>query len=206
MLRSNPEVGISRVSSQQSGYLLLPDCKVEAIKAHYCLCLLARQDVSVRELSQLIGKLTASIQAIFPAPLHYRSLQHLKHQALAQQKGFDATIFLSSEAREELHWWSAHLDAWNGRALLHPAPDLVIETDASKKGWGAVCQGVRTGGLWSQMERTLHINCLELLAGSFAVKSFAKGRLCAHVRLRIGQHFGCSLCEPPRGNTISSSV
>ena len=27
-------------------------------------------------------------------------------------------------------------------------------------------------GLWSQMERTLHINCLELLAGSFAVKSF----------------------------------
>ena len=152
--------------------LLLPDCKVEAIKAH-CLGLLARQDVSVRELSQLIGKLTASIQAIFPAPLHYRSLQHLKHQALAQQKGFDATIALSSEAREELHWWSAHLDAWNGRALLRPAPDLVIETDASRKGWGAVCQGVRTGGLWSQMKRTLHINCLELLAGSFAVKSFA---------------------------------
>ena len=36
------------------------------------------------------------------------------------------------------------------------------------------------------MERTLHINCLELLAGSFAVKSFARGRLCAHVvRLRM---------------------
>ena len=117
--------------------LLLPDCKVEEIKAH-CLCLLARQDVSVRELSQLIRKLTASIQAIFPAPLQYRSLdlQHLKHQALAQQKGFNATIALSSEAREEFHWWSAHLDAWNGRALFHPAPDLLIETKASKKGWG----------------------------------------------------------------------
>ena len=35
------------------------------------------------------------------------------------------------------------------------------------------------------MERTLHINCLELLAGSFAVKSFAKRRLCAHARLRM---------------------
>ena len=115
--------------------LLLPDCKVEAIKAH-CLCLLARQDVSVWELSKLIGKLTASIQAIFPAPLHYRSLQHLKHQALAQQKGFDATIALSSEAREELHWWSAHLDAWNGRALLRPAPDLIIETNASGRAGG----------------------------------------------------------------------
>ncbi len=52
-------------------------------------------------------------------------------------------------------------------------------------GLGAVCQGVQTGGLWSQMERKLHINCLELLAGSFAVKSFTKNRLCVHVRLRM---------------------
>ena len=50
---------------------------------------------------------------------------------------------------------------------------------------GAVCQGVTTGGLWSQMEKKLHINCLELLAGSFAVKSFTKDRLCVHVRLRM---------------------
>ena len=31
-----------------------------------------------------------------------------------------------------------------------PSPDLIIETEASRMGWGAVCQGVRTGGLWSQ--------------------------------------------------------
>ena len=155
-----------------------------SIKAH-CTHLLALHEVSVRELSQLIGKLTASIQAIFPAPLHYRHLQHLKHQALALRKGYDATIALSIEAREELRWWLAHLSAWNGRALLHPSPDLVIETDASRSGWGAVCQGVQTGGLWSQMDQRLHINCLELLAGSFTVKSFTKGRLCVHVRLRM---------------------
>ena len=66
-------------------------------------------------------------------------------------------------------------------------PDIVIETDASRTGWGggAVCQGVQTGGLWSQIERKLHINCLELLVGSFAVKSFTKNRLCVHVRLRM---------------------
>ena len=29
------------------------------------------------------------------------------------------------------------------------------------------------------------INCLELLAGSFAVKSFTNDQLCAHVRLRM---------------------
>ena len=43
--------------------LLLPGCKVEAIKAN-CRCLLANNKASVRVLSQLIGKLTASIQAI----------------------------------------------------------------------------------------------------------------------------------------------
>ena len=164
--------------------LLLPGCKVESIKRH-CSDVLAHPEVSVRALSQLIGKLTTSIQAIFPAPLHYRHLQHLKHQALAQQRSYDATIALSNEAKEELKWWLAHLDAWNGRALLQPSPDLVIETDASKTGWGAVCLGVTTGGLWSRMESKLHINCLELLAGSFTVKSFTKDRLCVHVRLRM---------------------
>ena len=164
--------------------LLLPDCKVEAIKSH-CSKLLLHHEVSVRELSQLIGKLTASIQAVFPAPLHYRHLQNLKHKALARFGHFDATIALSVEAKDKLRWWLAHLNAWNGRALLRPSPDVIIETDASRTGWGAVCQGVTTGGLWSQMEQKLHINCLELLAGCFAVKSFTKDRLCVHVRLRM---------------------
>ena len=39
--------------------------------------------------------------------------------------------------------------------------------------------------LWSQMEKKLHINCLELLPESFAVKSFTKNRLCVHVGLRM---------------------
>ena len=166
--------------------LLLPDCKVEAIKSH-CSKMLLHHEVSVRELSQLIGKLTASIQAIFPAPLHYRHLQDLKHKALARLGHFDATTAtaLSTEAKGELQWWLAHLNAWNGRALVRPSPDVIIETDASRTGWGAVCQGVTTEGLWSQMEKKLHINCLELLAGSFAVKSFTRDRLCVHVRLRM---------------------
>ena len=168
--------------------LLLPDCKVSSIKT-LCSTLLSQRDVSVRELSRLIGKLTASIQAVFPAPLHYRNLQQLKHQALSRDRSFDSRISLSIEAIDELRWWLAHLDAWNGRALLHPSPDLIIKTDASRLGCGAVCQGVRTGGLWSQMEQKLHINCLELLAGSFAIKRFTKNWLCVHVRPRMDNTF-----------------
>ena len=113
--------------------LLQPDCKVEAIKSH-CSKMLLHHEVSVRELSQLIGKLTASIQGIFPAPLHYRHLQDLKHKALARFGHFDATTALSTEAKDELQWWLAHLNAWNGRALVRPSPDVIIETDASRTG------------------------------------------------------------------------
>lgn len=44
-------------------------------------------------------------------------------------------------------------------------PDLVIETDASRQGWGASCMGVATGVRWTSQEKSLPINCLELLVG-----------------------------------------
>ena len=40
---------------------------------------------------QLIGKMSAAILAVYPAPLHYRSLQALEHKALAAT-GYDGTI------------------------------------------------------------------------------------------------------------------
>ena len=98
---------------------------------------------------------------------------------------YDSQIVLNQECYEELQWWLTQLDALNGRAILTPPPNLVIETDASTQGWGTVCNGIRIGGLWSQAERLHHINCLELLAGAFAQKSFTKIQILLHVRLRM---------------------
>ena len=138
----------------------------------------------------------------FSRSLALQAPAEFKHKALARFGHFDATIALSVEAKDELRWWLAHLNAWNGRALLRPSPDVIIETDASRIGWGAVCQGVTTGGLWSQMEQKLHINCLELLAGCFAVKSFTKDRLCVHVNLRMDNASGVAYINR-LGNTRS---
>ena len=62
----------------------------------------------------------------------------------------------------------------NGRCILSTVPKIVIECDASKSGWGAVCQGQSAGGPWSQEGRREHINFLELKAAHMTVLVFAE--------------------------------
>ena len=92
---------------------------------------------------------------------------------------------LTASALEELKWWQQHLTRWNGRGPIAQSLDLTIETDASTVGWGALCQGTRTGGPWSPTERMRHINFLELLAATLAVKCFAKGKQNITIHLKV---------------------
>ena len=164
--------------------LQLPGEKLRRIRKT-CQKLLGKTEISVRELSKFLGLLTSSIQAIFPAPLHYRHLQRLKNTTMTSHQSYEALLTLDTAAREEVLWWRDHLQGWNGKALFQHPIDLIIETDASRKGWGAYCEGVSTGGPWCLGEKKLHINCLELLAGSFAIKTFTKTKACAHVKLMM---------------------
>ena len=138
---------------------------------------------TVRELSKFLGLRSSSIQAVFPAPLHYQYLQQAKNSVLKSHKSYEALVHLDSECLREVQWWKDNLIAWNGKALLQQTTDLVIETDASGKGWGAYCQGVATEGRWLPDETSYHINCLELLAGSLAIMSFTKNKARAQVQL-----------------------
>lgn len=77
------------------------------------------------------------------------------------------------------------MEAWNGRALFGALPESSIELDAYTYGWGAHYEGVVAGGLWTQDEQRWHINTLELLAGSFTVRCFAKDRINVCIRLHL---------------------
>ena len=119
------------------------------------------------------------------APLYYRNLQTCLREALLENQNYSSTTVLTEAAREELEWWRDHFIQWNGRSLIAHSSSLTIETDASKKGWGAVCNGVRTGGPWTPEERPMHINCLELLAAFLAVKCFAKDKTNLTIHLKM---------------------
>jgi hypothetical protein len=139
-------------------------------------------------LSRLLGKLNHAAQAIPPAPLFYRNLQLCLRRSLEGTAGgrdYSTQAYLTPAASQELEWWREHLTRWNGQCLLITTPDVVIQTDASTTGWGATCQGVRTGGPWSKTERQMHINCLELLAATLAIKSYFKGKENLHIHLMM---------------------
>ncbi len=53
---------------------------------------------------------------------------------------------------------------------------VVVSTDASAMGWGAMCNGHAAAGIWTGSRLQWHINCLELLAVWLALRHF-KGLL-----------------------------
>lgn len=66
----------------------------------------------------IIGNLTASLQAIHKAALHYRHLQMAKHQVLKKGQNYDALVFLSQAMKEDLKWWTNHLKESNCKNIV----------------------------------------------------------------------------------------
>lgn len=64
------------------------------------------------------------------------------------------------------------MDVWNSKAIFGTQSDFILESHARLWGLGASYADSFTGGRWTQEEQELHINCLELIAGSFAIRSF----------------------------------
>ncbi|KAJ1118581.1 hypothetical protein NDU88_006772 [Pleurodeles waltl] len=146
---------------------------------------LRRDRISLRQLARLVGLLSLSIQVIFPGPLHYWAPLCLKAHYLRRSLKYSELVFLTEEVRMELQWWLDHMEAWNGRAIFGASPDLVINSDSSCHGWGARCGDISFGGRWTPQELDMHINCLALLAGSFAIKSLTQDRISCVVLLRM---------------------
>ena len=168
----------------QNLLLSLPNSKLKKIKSK-CSALLKDPVTSVRTLASLLGMMVDTMRAVSVAPLHFRALQRDKNLALSKDKSYESLIHLSPEALSDIDWWIHYLESWNGKNILEVKPEVVIQSDASTKGWGAHLNGLRTGGLWSPEEKLLHINVLELKAAFFALKCFLKHRSKVTVLLQL---------------------
>ena len=116
-------------------------------------------------------------------PLHYRSLERDKYNALRENKGkFGSSVTLSPSCRAELIWWITNMDT-SHKLISHGEPELLIQTDASTYGWRGVREQQRTGGRWNQQEAFHHINYLELLAVLLTLKALCGE--CANLHIRV---------------------
>ena len=114
----------------------------------------------------VIGLLASTEKMVSEGCLHMRPFQfHLKEHWRYPQS-LDSLL-------------SAHLDYWQNPANVMKGADLHLKdhsiqlfTDASNEGWGAHLDQVSTKGLWSEQEKRLHINFLELKAVSLALRRF----------------------------------
>lgn len=185
--------------------LYLPQEKVKKI-IKMCQEVLKSDRVSVRKLSEVIGNLPASLQAVHQAPLHYRHLQMVKNQVLKKGQNYDALVFLSQAMKEDLKWWTNHLNESNGKNIVQliDQKSIIIQTDASKLGWRAVCQDLRIWGTWSENESQYHINILELLAIIHAVKSFLKQKIKSSCANSNRQQNSNDLCEQNGRHSVQS--
>ena len=106
--------------------------------------LLQRQALSARELAVFSGKVTATSRALWQAPLHYRALQKKLNSVIMGSDSqehtdkYTAQVKMDQEMIRDLQCWST-MELWSlGTSICTPSlPALVLESDASRKGWGA---------------------------------------------------------------------
>ena len=94
---------------------------------------------------------------------------------------------------------------WNSKAIVSSGPDLIISSDASKRGWGAALGSQRIQGQWTVEERGLHINVLGLKGGLFALRTLAQDLRKVHVHLKMDNRTAVSYIQK-MGGTRSAQM
>lgn len=151
---------------------------------HHCNLILQKQQLSIRELSELIGKLVACSPAVPHAALFYKRLEIYRNVMLKQEKGnYDSQIVLTQAELVDITWWRDNIKG-SKKLVYISDPDCVIFTDSSLSGWGGVMSDISTGGQWDSTEREEHINYLELKAVLLSLQSFCREMSSKHIRIR----------------------
>ena len=118
-----------------------------------------------RQLKSLIGKLGFISKVVRPGRLFSRRLIDLSTTV----KRLHHHITMNKEARADIQWWLDFLPEWTARSMI-PLPttilatDMLLHTDASNIGYGAVFNDEWIQGSWTPTELKLSISYRELFA------------------------------------------
>ena len=136
------------------------------------LRLKSKHVLTARCLMLQIGLLASKEKMVPDGRHHMRPFQfHLKEH-LRYPQSLDSLLPWTETISAHLDWWQNPSNVMRV-ADLHPKDHSIqLLRDASNEGWGAQLDQSSTKGLWSNREKRLHINILELKAVSLALRSF----------------------------------
>ena len=128
-----------------------------------------------RQWEVLLGHLSLLEKLVPRGRLRLRSMQwQLKTFWSPEDNPPDLPVELTQEIREDLSWWTMESRLLQGVPFGTLPPGLLLFTDASCAGWGAHLLDQRASGKWSEEEKMLHINLLEMKAVWLGLQSFQK--------------------------------
>ncbi len=133
-----------------------------------------KRAVPLKHFQRLLGHM-ASAAAVTPFRLlHKRPLQRWLHDRVPRWAWRHGTyrVSVTPSCRHTFSPWSDLAFLQAGVPLAQVSRHVVVSTDASTTGWGAMCNGHAAAGLWSGPQLQWHINCLELLAVWLALHRF----------------------------------
>ncbi|XP_026743374.1 uncharacterized protein LOC113505068 isoform X1 [Trichoplusia ni] len=161
-----PEEKIDHISKQIDKMLSLERCKI-------------------REFARFVGLLTSACPAIEYGWLYTKLFERIKYLNLkTTYDNYDCYMNIPQSLLPDLYWWK-HAIKHSVNKIKHDSYDLEIFSDASTMGWGAVQGYNKASGMWSENERNMHINYLEILAAFFGLKIYAKSLTNCQILLRI---------------------
>ena len=164
------------------------------------LRLKSKHVLTARCLMSLIGLLASTEKMVPEGRLHMRPVQfHLKEHWRYPQS-LDSLLPWTEAIAAHLDWWQNPSNVVKG-ADLHPKDHSIqLFTDTSNEGWGAHLDQNSTKCLWSDREKRLHINVLELKGVSLTLRDF-KDQCQNQTVLNSG-----SLHQQTRRNSLSRDV
>ena len=108
--------------------------------------MLKEEFLIIRKIARLLGRFTNSFPAVRFGPLHYRSLEQDKILALRFAKGnFDKKVKVLQARKMDILWWINNIED-SFSPIQIPNCSFLLNSDASKSGWGAIFDKESTGG------------------------------------------------------------
>ncbi len=128
----------------------------------------------LKAFQRMLGLMAAASPVLQLGLLHMRPIQFWLKQrvpSVAWHYGRHC-IMVTRACVSALARWRYPFWLKRGMILDTAHRRKVVMTDASYKGWRALCEGKPTFSLWSKEESGMHINCLEMLAVCQACQFF----------------------------------